>query len=1495
MSRSIDERIVEMQFNNRQFESGIKESLGSLDKLKKGLDFDGASKSLTGLSEAGRKFSLAGIAEGVNTIAGKFTTLGIIGVTAIQNIVNSAVEAGKRIVSALTIDPIMAGFSEYELKMGSVQTIMAGTGATLEEVNKKLNELNEYSDRTIYSFSDMTSNIGKFTNAGVSLDRSVGAIQGISNAAALAGANSNEASRAMYNFAQAISSGYVKLIDWKSIELANMATVDFKNQLIQGALAAGTLADAGNGLYKTYKGTLVNATQGFNDSLQDQWMTSEVLIDVLGKYSDETTEIGKRAFAAAQDIKTLSQMYDTLKESAQSGWAQTWEIIGGDFEEGKKLYTELGAAIGGMLERSANARNEMLQFWKDNGGRDALIESFKKAFEALNRVLKPIGEAFHQIFPPMTGERLVAMTKALKSFTERIKIGEEIVNNIKRTFAGFFAILSIGKQAISAIIGGISRLFKILAPGAGSFLGMTAGVGDWLVALEEAVKKGDIFNKAIQSVADVIGWVVDKVGKGITALIDFFTGFNNVDLSGVETFTDKVRIRFEPFSAMFEGIGKIFSKTVAIFKKVAPLFYNLASMIGKGIMNLQDRILEALDNGNFSSILDLINTGLLGALILGIKKFVNSMSDVTGGFAGILDGVKGSLEAWQSSLKAGVLLKIAISIGILAAALAVLALIDSDKLTGALVAITTLFAELVGTMTVFSKLIGGDGSKALKKLPTMMIGISAAVLILSFAMSKIAKLDWEGVEKGLIAIGGLMAMLVASAKVLSKNEGSMIKGATGLILFAVAINILATAVKKLGGIDIASLGKGLLAVGILMTELALFMKATDLNKMGVGKATGILLLATAMVILSTAVEKLGKLDLVNLAKGIAAIGILLLELGLFINATPDAKKVISTAIGMTILGAAMLIFGSAIGKMGAMPIEQIGKGLITMAGTLVIIAGAMSLMPPNMLVSATSLVIVAAALLILSNALTSMGKMTWDEIGRGLVVLAGSLIIIAGAMMLMTTALPGAAALLLIAGALAILAPVLKTLGSMSLSEIGKGLLALAGVFAVIGVAGLLLAPLTPIILALAAAIALFGIGCLAVGAGVLAFSAGLTALAVAGTAGTAALVAIVTAIIGLIPMLLEQVGYAIIAFAGVITEGMPAIMEAIEALFAGLIKLLGDLTPPLIRTVLEFILELLLRLVEYIPQFVDAGMKIIIGFLKGISDNMEEVVATAIDIVLNFINGIISKLPDIIDTAYKLIISFINGLADAIRNNHNAIYDAVENLIRAIIEAFVSFFGRIKKVGGEIVSGLIEGIVGMAKSLVDAVKGVVTGAIDGAKKLLGIKSPSKVFEKIGKQTGQGMVIGLEGMGRKIVSASEDLGQSAVDGMNEALSHVQEALDGDFELQPTIRPVVDMTDVQSGINSTFRKTQSLNVSGTTSRASSVASGSISSQNGSMYQKASEITNQQNPGKTEIVMHMNLEGATFRNRSDIDYLKREFAIEAKKVLREVGIKDVAVAH
>lgn len=366
MSNSVESKVVEMKFDNKDFEANVKTSMSTLDKLKEKLNFKGAADGLLNIQKASDKMDFSGISNGIDVASVKFSALQVAGITALTNITNSLMALGQNLIQTFAIQPKTDGFNEYELKMGSIQTIMASTGASLNEVNGYLDELNTYADRTIYSFSDMTENIGKFTNAGVDLKTAVKAIQGISNEAAVSGANANEASRAMYNFAQAISAGSVKLIDWKSIELANMGTVEFKNELIKTAVELGTLVEQEGKYISTTTDANGNvsdaftATTKFNDSLSAQWMTTDVLTTTLAKYSDETTELGKKAFASAQDVKTFSMMMDTLKESAGSGWATTWQLIFGDFEQAKTFWTGLTNAFGGIIQTIADTRNNFI-------------------------------------------------------------------------------------------------------------------------------------------------------------------------------------------------------------------------------------------------------------------------------------------------------------------------------------------------------------------------------------------------------------------------------------------------------------------------------------------------------------------------------------------------------------------------------------------------------------------------------------------------------------------------------------------------------------------------------------------------------------------------------------------------------------------------------------------------------------------------------------------------------------------------------------------------------------------------------------------------------------------------------------------------------------------------------------------------------------------------------------------------------------------------------
>lgn len=1200
MSRAVDERVVSMEFDNRQFESGVQTTLGTLDKLKKGLNLTGAAKGLENIDSAADKIDMSGISSGVETLKLKFSALQVMAVTALTNITNSAINAGKRIASALTIDPIKSGFQEYETQINAVQTILANTkskGTTLDDVNSALDELNKYADQTIYNFTEMTRNIGTFTAAGVDLDKSVTSIKGIANLAAVSGSNAQQASTAMYQLSQALAAGKVSLMDWNSVVNAGMGGQLFQDALKRTATNMGYNVDA-----------LIEKYGSFRESLtQGNWLTAEVLTETLTqlsgaytkadliaqgyseKQAEEIVDLANTAVSAATEVKTFTGLIDTLKEALQSGWTQTWELIVGDFEEAKSLFTGISDTLGGLVNKSAESRNHMLTVWKAVGGRQALLDAFKNSFEALGKIITPISEAFREIFPPMTADRLIELTKGFKSFTEKLIISDTTAQNLKSTFKGLFSVIDIIVTALSSIAkGAVSLLGNLTGLGDG-VLGVTGSFGDWLSSLRDTIKQTDIFGKAI----------------------DGIVGFVQKAIDVIKEFASAISIRF--VSPGFEGFLGIIEGIWNVVKLVGGKIAEIASSIGNALAN-------AFDSGNISSFMDILNGGIFAAILLNIKKFTGGLGDSLGelgGIKGLAESItdifgtlKDSLESFQQNLQAGTLLKIAGAIGILAASIVVISLVDPDKLAASLGTITVLFADLLGSMFLFNK-IGGEYQNTMKAV-TAMIGISTAVLILASALKMVSSLDPGELVSGILGIMALTATIVAAVKLLSTDTGKAMSGAMGLVVFASAIKILASACKDLSDLTWEEMAKGLLGVGALMAAVAIFLKTAKFGGKAISTATGIVVLSAAIKILASACRDFKDMSWEDIAKGLSSIGALLAEIIIFTKLTGNAKNIMSTGIAMIAIGAAIRIFSTSVKDLSELTLEEISRGLLAMAGALAAITISVRLMPKNMVSMGTGLVVVASAMLILANAVGKMGGMSWDKIGKGLTVFGSSLAILAVGLFAMKNSISGAGALLIAAGALAILTPVLMGLGHMSWESIVKGLVALAGAFTVIGVAGLLLGPLVPALLGIAGSITLLGLGCLAAGAGILAFATGLTALAAAGTAGAAALVAaigiIITGIAALIPAIIDSLIDIVEAICKVIAESAPQVAVSILTLVVELLKALATYTPQIVEYLMLFLIGLLEGIAKRLPELVAAAIKVIVAFFQGVADALSSI-----------------------------------------------------------------------------------------------------------------------------------------------------------------------------------------------------------------------------------------------------------------------------------------------
>ena len=653
-SGNVDEHVVKMTFDNKQFEKNAQQSLNTVEKLKSSMNFEATVKGLDkledGVSEANK--SLSSLDESVDKIKDRFSNLGIIGITALQNITNSAINLGKQMIKSLTITPVQSGFNEYELKMNSMKTIVASTGESVQTVNKYLNELNKYSDETIYSFSDMTNNIGKFTNAGVKLNDAVNAIKGVSSEAALAGANANEASRAMYNFSQALSAGYVKLIDWKSIENANMATQDFKNNLLMTAEALGTVKKQGDMYVTTTKNLngktsqAFNATKNFNDSLAHQWMTNKVLTTTLKAYATDVTTLttaekkryelelkqqgfndkqiksmealGHRAMLAAKEINTFSKMVDTLQEAVQSSWAATSEYIFGTLDQAKKLWTNLEQSIESVIMAHNNLRNEVLQDWNTLGGRDNLIKAFQNLGKSIGNIFAPIRQAFLNVFHPFDekgglAKKLAEATEKFKNFCASIKLTKEESADLKEIFEGVFLIFKRVGQTIGLVIKTAGKIILQLRP-----------VIDIILKIGSIISKViKIVDDAIQKVIAVTKYLYDEF-IGIQRTVDFFKSIFQIVCNAIN----------KALSTVGTSLDKIHSKMLMNADTAA----KVADVIVKCIRAVYTALLYVVAYGQIALRSIAIAVGAIGiTLIGGVKAIVANI---------IGSGIFGKLFDW---------------------------------------------------------------------------------------------------------------------------------------------------------------------------------------------------------------------------------------------------------------------------------------------------------------------------------------------------------------------------------------------------------------------------------------------------------------------------------------------------------------------------------------------------------------------------------------------------------------------------------------------------------------------------------------------------------------------------------------------------------------------------------------------------------------------------------------------------------------------------------
>lgn len=1323
MSKTVDQRVVEMRFDNANFEKNVSTSMSTLDKLKKSLKFEDSAKGFENISKAAGRVDMGGLSNGVESVRLKFSALEVMAVTALQNITNSALNAGKKLVSDLALDPIISGFKEYETQINATQTILANTqkeGATIHDVNRALDELNKYADLTIYNFTEMTRNIGTFTAAGVDLNTSVNAIKGIANLAAVSGSTSQQASTAMYQLSQALASGTVKLMDWNSVVNAGMGGQVFQDALKMTARIHGIAIDE-----------MIADEGSFRETLAQGWLTSDIMTETLQHFTEftdtyneeslkrqgynekeiaEIKQLGITATDAATKVKTLSQLYDVMKETAQSGWAATWKILLGDFEEAKESLTKFSNMLNEPLAAAADARNKILSEgfssgWKQflnegiedaEGFKEAVLsigkeavpgledliekaggfeESLKKgwitsdmlaeavgnltaktaglsdeelrnlgytrdqvtaledlnnriqdgslnlddyakkigrisgreniilaltaAFEKLQPILGTIKDAFNEVFEPLTGEELYNVTVRIKEFVSGLTMSEETLNNFKMTFKGAFAFVDIIGQGLNALGQILGHLLKKLLPLGDGFLGVTGGIGEWIVSIDEAIKSGDGLTKFVE----LVNGAIDKLAAGFKAakdyVLDFIGSWTGIDFTKFESlrdifaligeklseFGEKIRDTFPWVNSLEETVTAVFQKIrgsadadlgaantaleslKTAGSKVKEVFSNIAEKIGAFFAPVVEKI-KSIFSG--VTITDLIGTGLLAGILKSVKKFADAFTDLLENFkgigksiSGVLDSARDALVLWQKDIKANILLKIAGAVGILAAALWVISNVDVTKVKGSMVAITILLAEVSSIMAGIMKwgtnanaLEGLSESAQLGKIAVAMMVIAGAVLILAAALKKCENLNWKNTLPAMTALFVLLGemtaamygfMAIAKRYPLSKETGTLQSFAFGLIGMSVALLIMATAIELLGNMDRGKLIQG----GLAISGLAIVL----------GGLTALLKSVKNVKVTEKGLSA-GSMDGV-------------------------ARSMIAMAVALTMLYVPIRLFSS-------LDTETFKTGSIRVGIALAALTAALSVMKAikgDMSGIAGTFLAMTTALTLLVIPIKILGSMNFDALCNGLIGIIVPLAV-------MAAVLPKLAGqdystvgvnMMGMAVAMTLLAIPIKTLGSMDLGSLAKGIVAFGIALGLLVGAAYLLAPLASSLGGLSKAMLAFGAACLGVGVLVGAIAFAFVTLATVGVAGVAAILAALTGLIQ---------GFRVM---------MPIIGEALKDLILTLCDVLKDTAPAITETVLYLIDELLRQIEDYVPSIVAHLGKIIQKIGQAIRDNFGE------------------------------------------------------------------------------------------------------------------------------------------------------------------------------------------------------------------------------------------------------------------------------------------------
>ena len=1374
MSKTIDQRVVEMRFDNANFEKNVHTSMSTLDKLKKSLKFEDSAKGFENVSKAAGRVDMGGLANGVESVRMKFSALEVMAVTALSNITNSAVNAGKKLVSELTLDPIISGFQEYETQINATQTILANTqkeGATIQDVNRALDELNKYADLTIYNFTEMTRNIGTFTAAGVDLNTSVNAIKGIANLAAVSGSTSQQASTAMYQLSQALASGTVKLMDWNSVVNAGMGGQVFQDALKMTARIHGIAIDE-----------MIADEGSFRETLSKGWITSDIMTETLqhftaftDTYNEESLkrqgynekeiaeikQLGITATDAATKVKTLSQLYDVMKETAQSGWAATWKILLGDFEEAKESLTKFSNMLNEPLAAAADARNKILSEGFSSGWKQFLNEGIEDA-EGFKEAVLSIGK---EAVPGLEDliEKAGGFEESLKKGWITSDMLAEAVGNLTAKTAGLsdeeLRNLGYTRDQVTALEDLNNRIQdgSINLDDYAKKIGRISGRENIILALTAAFEKlqpilgtiKDAFNEVFEPLTG------EKLYNFTVQIKDFVSGLtiseealNNFKMS-IEGILSIFHIAGKGISAFAQIIGHLLGKLLPVgdgildvtgslgeflvsidkaidsggyLEKFVEVVNGAIDKLASGFKIAKDYVLNfigswtGIDFTKFESLRDvfaLVGEKLseFGEKIRDTFPWVNSLQEtVTAAFQkirGSADEDLGAVNTVLESLKTAgskvkeVFSNIAQKIGAFLAP--VVAKIKSafSGVTITDVIGTGLLAGIFGSIKKFADALA-DLLKNFKGIGESISGVLDA--------ARDAIVLWQKDIKAniLLKIAGAVGILAAALWVISKVDVTRVKGSM------VAITILLA--------EVSSIMAGIMKWGTSANALEGLSEAAQLGKI----ATAMMVIAGAVLILAAALKKCENLNWENTLPAMTALFVLMGEMvvamGAFMKLVQknpidkeqhDLVRYAKSMIGMSV---ALLIIAEAVALLGNMDRGKLVQGGVAIAVLTGVLGGVTAMLKAikdvkitekglsagSMEGVAKSFIAMAVALTMLYVPIRLFSSLDADKFESGSIRVGIALAALTASLSVMK-AIKGdmsgvAGTFLAMTTALTLLIIPIKILGGMDIDALGNGLI---GIIVPLAVMAVVLSKVADADYS-------------TVGANMIGMATAMVLLAVPiKILGSMDLGSLAKGIVGFGVALGILVGTAyLLAPLATSLSSLSKAMLAFGAACLGVGVLIGAIAFALIT------------LATIGAAGVAAILAALTGLIQGFNLMMPIIGEALTSLILTICKVLKDTAPAITETALYLIDEFLQQIEDYVPS----IVSHLTKIIQKIGQAMTEYFGEVG-LGDWISTAIFAGLVAASALLV---KGFAAVSKDVPKALIGAAGVAAILVIIG-------------------------------------------------------------------------------------------------------------------------------------------------------------------